>query len=330
MVRTSNVRTAFAAGFVFVAAASCRLLFGVDDLSGGALAPSPGTEAGPDAIAEAGADAPPDCDPQSAGYQFCACTKHDFCDDFDIGEPRGAHWVGLGGVSNPFANPNAGTVDIAVDLDGGFTGPGALTTSVSETHTSGWAFLAQSADAGPARRVDGLLYGAEVEVQSVGFIEQQRGPLDGGSAVIAAIGKVDQVQLKIAGVALLAGTDGMYLFASRDLLGGKRDPVATPDDVMLQFEGGNVQGLGGWLRFELLIGSRTVAVAQGYECADVPDGPVVAGSFATKIGPLCHAAPAGMSDLQTGYGMVTGAAVYGGGSVVVKHDSVTLDILPAP
>jgi hypothetical protein len=312
-----RARTPLVGAFAIVGAASCRLLFGVDDLTGGVLPAGGALDAG----APSDADSPTiDCDAQ---YRLCACSHHDFCDDFDTPEPLGQRWKSP--LPEPFSKNDGG---LAL-TDAASSGPGAIVTTVSELQAPGYAFLSHALvnSIAPGRVVGGILLGVDIRVGSLELLEVSGPVPDHGSAVVSAIGSVTPPSLAIGGVALVFSSDGVYLFASRDLLEAKRDASATPDDVLLPLPLGKFRGISSWFRFELLIATRSVALREGFSiCSTVADGLVVAAGVGGGLGQVCAVSPPSFGNVSTAFDVVAGAALYGGGNVIVGHDSVTVDV----
>lgn len=314
-------RAAFVALALPASVAACAALLDIEELP-----QRPDQDAAPLDASAPEPDGGSACD---GGGRLCACTKHDFCDDFDDDAAvLGASWSGFGGLGNPFLKGDSG-----MNFTGtAFSAPRALESFASAQSTSAFAVLGHQLDQArlhPGRPFGGVRMSVLVQIGALSFSEI-RGPLpDGGSAVAAAV--VNFVGANLGGAAVVVGLDGAYLFSSVNLLEGNRKD-AGPDDVVVQLFDGDVTAIArNWLRVEIVVADRAVALREGYStCASVPAGPVMAavvGPTALRQG--CAAVPASLGGLSWASTpiLTVGGALFGGGELVFRQDDVTMDFL---
>ncbi len=305
------------------ACAACASLLDIEVL------PVRADDAGLDAPAvDASSDAV-DCDATPAA---CACAQHDFCDDFDNGEALGERWHLPSGVSNPFPKGDAG---IAL-TDAAYTPPLAVLTTSDGTNSASFAFLGNQVEFATlhaGKTFVGARYAVDLQLDDLSFVEV-RGPIASiPSAIVAAVmGLVDSVP---RGVGVLATLEGIYLFAATDLLGATKPDAAPTDAVLVKiFDGKTLEIAKSWLRVEILVADRDVAVKLGFaSCATAPAGPIAAaGLFPGRVKQGCAALPSSFGGLAWAQSPVAtaGGALFGGGSLRLRQDDVFLDFVEPP
>lgn len=300
---------------------ACASLFGIEELP---LRPDPTPPINIDDGGDGGQAL--DCD---GGRPTCACQKHDFCDDFDnMLETLGARWSAIPGAANPFTKEEAGISF----TDEALSRPRALRTNASAPRTSAYAVLGHELDhdkAAPGRTLGGVRLAMYVRVDTLSFNEI-RGPLpEAGSAIVAGMVTLSGITFK--GVAVVVAERGVYFFGGDDVLEPKRPTADQFENVIALYEGPVGPLTNNWLRVEILVGMKEVAVREGFfSCSAVADGPVMA----ANLGP--RGSQSGCTTLPASFGGVAwaakpivtaGAALFGGGAISIRQDDVTVDFL---
>lgn len=308
---------------------SCRVLFAIDDLArgDGTAEADSSTDAANDNVA------PLRCVQDAAWPVNCACEDgihHAFCDDFDtLSETLGARWSGLPGMPNPMIKGNAAIVH----TDAALTPPRAVVTTASEQKTSSYAVIVHQLASDAKVPIGGARFRQHVQIAALSFTEA-RGPIvDAGAAMISSMAHFEATTLKFAGVAVLATSNGVFLFASQDLLEPRPSADAAAANVVLTLNAGQIQDLSNFVRIEILVAYKSVAVREGFvSCRAVAgdDTVVFAGGFGpSNFSQVCGALPAsfgGLSWLSSPI-ITAGAALYGGGSLSIRDDSLSVDFL---
>jgi hypothetical protein len=311
-------RRALAAGTTLAGAtlAACSLIAGIDDLplrDAGAADVAP-----PDATADA---APEACstDPSLGCAAGCA---HDFCDDFDLdGQTPATLWPGIkAGLGSPFIN-GASTVDIA---DGGRSPPSALLASTAgDASRSSYAVLVKQLQRDGAAPLGLFRYGLDFDLGGIAF-DDNRGPIDGGGA--ASVAAIVVPQVPTPGVAFLLSTDGLYVAAADDIVGG------TGSAIVERVYPIHITDIRGYVRVELVVGTADHAVAAGFGKCSGKTGGVVVGNLPSLSGAYaCIALPSKLADLTwiDAPVILSGGLIFGPGFFDVRTDNVTADFLPA-